>query len=139
MHAEEDIILDPKKYKDMPYYKFGTHFVDNKNNLKNIMELVAGVSNDPESKINEELFLLLSFFILTYEYRCDAIQSILYKNRENFYAIIGDFIQTVEEEKTEQLLTALESKLYNIEYAGKIPDSGLLKHWETTLANIAVL
>jgi len=73
MHAEEDIKLDSKKYEGMPYYKFATYFVDNKNNLKNIMELVAGISNDPESKINEELFLLLSFFILTYEYRCDAI------------------------------------------------------------------
>jgi len=57
----------------MLYYKFCTYYVDNKHNLKNIMELVANVSHEDESKIKEELFLLLSFFILTYEYRVDTI------------------------------------------------------------------
>ena len=95
----------------MLYYKFCTYYVDNKHNLKNIMELVANVSNGDESKIKEELFLLLSFFILTYEYRIDTIQSMLFNNRDNFYALIEEFKADVEEEETEQLLTALEIKL----------------------------
>jgi len=80
------------------YYKFCTYYVDNKHNLKNIMELVA---NATESKIKEELFLLLSFFILTYEYRIVSIQSLLFKNRDNFYSLIGEFKADVEEEETE--------------------------------------
>jgi hypothetical protein len=80
------------------------------------MELVAHVSHEDESKIKEELFLLLSFFILTYEYRNDTIQSILFQNRENFYALIEEYKENAEEEETEQLLTALEIKLQNINY-----------------------
>jgi len=37
-----------------------------------------------ECKYKEQLFLVLSFFILTFEYRRDSIKAMIYKNRENF-------------------------------------------------------
>jgi len=43
----------------------------------------------------------------------------LFNNRENFYALIEEFKADVEEEETEQLLTALEIKLQNINYDKK--------------------
>jgi len=42
-------------------------------NLKNIMELLVGISDGDKTKIKEYLFLLLGFFILTYEYRQTTI------------------------------------------------------------------
>ena len=36
---------------------------------------------DEEERIKEELFLLLSFFILTFELRAEKIKSILFRNR----------------------------------------------------------
>ena len=38
-----------------------------------------------ESKNKEQLFLLLSFFILTFEYRRETIKTMIFNNRDNFY------------------------------------------------------
>ena len=40
------------------------------------MQQLGSVSDDNE-RIKEELFLLLSFFILTFEYRAEKIQHII--------------------------------------------------------------
>jgi len=61
---------DEKKYGI--YYKFANHFVDDKENLKDIMNQLGNCSDDDE-RIKEELFLLLSFFIMTFEKRADRI------------------------------------------------------------------
>ena len=42
-----------------------------------------------ECKYKEQLFLVLSFFIHTFEYRRDSIKAMIYKNRENFYQLIA--------------------------------------------------
>ena len=57
----------PEKAKG-PYFRFSTYFVDDKENLKGIMQQLGDLSDD-EERIKEELFLLLSFFILTFEHR----------------------------------------------------------------------
>ena len=46
------------------YNKFANFFADDKENLKDIMQQLGSLSDD-EERIKEELFLLLSFFILT--------------------------------------------------------------------------
>lgn len=56
------------KSKKSVYYYFSTYFVDDKENLKDIMNQL-GMLPDEEERIKEELFLLLSFFILTLENR----------------------------------------------------------------------
>jgi hypothetical protein len=58
----------PEKAKAQPYFRFSTYFVDDKENLKGIMQQLGDLSDD-EERIKEELFLLLSFFILTFEHR----------------------------------------------------------------------
>ena len=105
-----------ESYKNSQYYQFATFYVDNKENLKDIMEQLVQVP-DEEERIKEELFLLLSFFILTFELRTDKIKSILYRNRENFQTLIDDFREKVEEEDTQQLMEALSYKLNNLNYS----------------------
>lgn len=56
------------KSKKSVYFYFSTYFVDDKENLKDIMNQL-GMLPDEEERIKEELFLLLSFFILTLENR----------------------------------------------------------------------
>ena len=43
---------------------------------------------DEEERIKEELFLLLSFFILTFELRGEKIRSIISRNKQNFLTLI---------------------------------------------------
>ena len=74
-----------------------------------------GDLSDDEERIKEELFLLLSFFILTFEHRQDRIKNIILKNKNNFISIISDFRQKVEDEDTQSLLDALASKLTHIQ------------------------
>jgi hypothetical protein len=74
-----------------------------------------GDLSDDEERIKEELFLLLSFFILTFEHRQDRIKNIILKNKSNFISIISDFRQKVEDEDTQSLLDALASKLTHIQ------------------------
>jgi hypothetical protein len=88
----------PDKAKG-PYFRFSTYFVDDKENLKGIMQQLGNLSDD-EERIKEELFLLLSFFILTFEHRHERIRNIILKNKSNFISIIADFRQKVEDEDT---------------------------------------
>lgn len=69
----EPIQCIEKNYSNIIYYQFSKYFVDNKYNLKDIMMQIAQVNEESEQKIKEELFLLISFFILTFEYRRDCI------------------------------------------------------------------
>lgn len=87
----EEYVCVESKYEGILYYKFSKYFVDNKHNLKDIMMQISIVSDESEQKIKEELFLLISFFILTFEYRRDTIKTMIYKNRENFYQLIEKF------------------------------------------------
>lgn len=89
-----------KSYQKALYYRFSTYFVDNKENLKDIMEQLVQVP-DEEERIKEELFLLLSFFILTFELRADRIKSIIFRNKQNFLTLIDDFREKVDEEDTQ--------------------------------------
>lgn len=50
------------------YYYFSTYFVDDKENLKEILTKLGDLPDD-EDKVKEECYLLLSFFILTFENR----------------------------------------------------------------------
>lgn len=103
-------------FRDAQYYAFATFFVDSKDNLKDIMEQLVQVP-DEEERIKEELFLLLSFFILTFELRSEKIKSILYRNKKNFLMLIDDFREKVEEEDTQQLMVALSHKLNSLNYS----------------------
>lgn len=47
------------------YTKFANYFVDDKENLKDIMQQLGSLADD-EERIKEELFMLLSFFIMTF-------------------------------------------------------------------------
>ena len=50
------------------YFKFSNYFCDDKENLKDIMEQLGNLGDD-ELRIKEELFMLLSFFIITFDNR----------------------------------------------------------------------
>lgn len=69
-----------ESYMNALYYRFSSFFVDNLANLKDIMEQLVEVP-DEEEKIKEELFLLLSYFILTFEHRVDKIKTVIFRNR----------------------------------------------------------
>lgn len=75
------IVSDEKNYEGIVYYKFSKFFVDNKYNLKDIMIQISSTDDISECKNKEQLFLLLSFFILTFEYRRDTIKTMIYSNR----------------------------------------------------------
>ena len=63
------------------------------------MQQLGNLSDD-EDLIREELFLILSFFILTFENRQDLIKKIIYKNRQNLFNLIDDFRNKSEDEDT---------------------------------------
>jgi|688.fasta_scaffold1694427_1 hypothetical protein len=63
------------------------------------MQQLGNLSDD-EDRIREELFLILSFFILTFENRQDLIKKIIYKNRQNLFNLIDDFRNKSEDEDT---------------------------------------
>ena len=94
-------------YKNSLYYNFSSYYVDDKDNLKDIMEQLVQVA-DEEVRIKEELFLLLSFFILTWEHRNDKIQQLICRNKQNFLMLVQDFYDTVEDEDTQSLMMALK-------------------------------
>ena len=60
-----------------------------------------------DERIKEELFLLLSFFIITFPNRVDKIQNIIIKNISNLIEIINDFHATAEDEDTKSLMEVL--------------------------------
>lgn len=101
------IVCNEEQYEGILYYKFSKFFVDNKHNLKDIMIQISQVNDESEQKIKEELFLLLSFFILTFEYRRDTIKTMIYDNRNNFYELIEQFESTLDDEDASNLLNAL--------------------------------
>ena len=75
--------------------------------------------SDDEVRIKEELFNLLSVFILTYEARGDRIKRDLYKNREKLIGVLTDFQkhgENAEEEELVQLMTILINKLSGVVY-----------------------
>ena len=74
-----------------------------------------GNASDDDERIKEELFLLLSFFIITFPNRADKIQNIILKNKNNLIEIINDFHECAEEEDTKSLMNVLVSKLAEIE------------------------
>lgn len=117
---KEPIACREETYDGIFYYFFSKFFVDNKYNLKDIMVQISTVNEDSEQKIKEELFLLLSFFILTFEYRILTIKTIIYNNRQNFYELIDQFNATIDEEDSGNediinLLEALKQKLEGLE------------------------
>lgn len=66
-----DLVNDRKPDQDEMkpmYYYFATFFVDDKENLKEITTKLGDLPDD-EDKVKEECYLLLSFFILTFENR----------------------------------------------------------------------
>ena len=77
------------------------------------MQQLTSLTDDQE-RIKEELFLLLSFFILTFEHRHERIQTVITNNKANFESIMSDFSQKLEDEDTQQLLNALTQKLAQV-------------------------
>ena len=71
--------------------------------------------NDDEERIKEELLLLLSFFILTFEHRDAKIKNIIIRNIALLITVMEDFNTKTEDEETKNLINALTSKLKNIE------------------------
>lgn len=88
------------------YYNFSNYFVDDKENLKDIMQQL-GETTDDDERIKEELFLLLSFFIITFPHRVLKIQNIILKNKNSLIDIINDFHETAEEEETKNMMGVL--------------------------------
>jgi hypothetical protein len=88
--------------------------MDNKENLKDIMNQLGTTSND-EKRIKGELFYLLSLFILTFEHRHIKIKNIIIKNKANFFGIIDEFRELEQDdEETVSLLDGLKAKLQTI-------------------------
>ena len=102
---------DEAKYEGIMYYKFSKFFVENKYNLKDIMIQISQTDEQSHSKYKEQLFLLLSFFILTYEYRHKTIRTIIFNNRDNFKKMIEQFDATIDDEDCSHLLRTLCQKL----------------------------
>ena len=102
---------DPQETEKVtPYKNFANHFVDDKENLKDIMKQLGEVEDDQE-RIKEELFMLLSFFILTIENRKNVIQNILVKNAKGLTELFQDFQEKTENEDDKQLMMVLEDQL----------------------------
>ena len=92
---QSNTVLEPlednEEYQSSsPYFKFSTFFVNDKANLIDIM-IQLGNLNDDEERIKEEVLLLLSFFILTFEHRTNKIRSIIMKNTSLFIKVMEDF------------------------------------------------
>ena len=78
--------------------------------MKDILIQLGNATDDVE-RIKEELFILLSFFIITFPNRANKIQNIILKNKDNLIDIINDFHEKAEEEDTKSLMDVLVSKL----------------------------
>lgn len=96
------------------YCKFANFFCDDKENIKDIMQQLGNCSDDDE-RIKEELFLLLYFFIMTFEKRAYSIQNIILKNKQNLIGIIDDFHEAAEDEDTKQLMLVLINTLHQLQ------------------------
>ena len=100
-----------KYYNRGHFYRFSTYFVDKKENLIDIMKQLGSESQE---RIKEELFLLLSFFILTFEYRKHRIRNMIVKNKRNFIGLIEDFKGKCENEDCFSILQVLHQKLQGL-------------------------
>lgn len=109
---EEYINSIPESLKT-PYYNFSSYFVDDKENLKDVMKQLGELTDD-EERIKEELFMLLSYFILSFEYREDRIKNIIVKNLGNFVTLITEFREKTEDTDTIELLDTILVKLSEI-------------------------
>jgi hypothetical protein len=92
------------------YNKFSNYFVDDKENLKDIMEKLGNL-NDDEIRIKEELFMLIYFFIMTFNKRTERIKNIIIKNKGNLCEVIREFMEQGIEDDTRNLLNALINNL----------------------------
>jgi hypothetical protein len=110
---------DTEYHSKSPYFKFSTYFVNDKQNLMDIMIHLGNLSDD-EERIKEELLLLLSFFILTFEHRDPQIKKIIIRNSALFVTVMEDFNAKTDDEETKNLINALTSKLNNIEKCVKL-------------------
>jgi hypothetical protein len=110
---------DTEYHSKSPYFKFSTYFVNDKQNLMDIMIHLGNLSDD-EERIKEELLLLLSFFILTFEHRDPQIKKIIIRNSALFVTVMEDFNAKTDCEETKNLINALTSKLNNIEKCVKL-------------------
>ena len=95
--------------------------MDNMYNLKEIMTQIAATCDEQEEKLKSGLFCLLSFFILTFEYRSDVIKTVIYNNRKNFKRIIDQFQANLDDEDTVSLLQAIVNKLDNLVWDPQSP------------------
>ena len=92
------------------YNKFANYFCDEKENLKDIMQQL-GILSEDETRIKEELFMLLYFFIMTFEKREDRIRNIISKNKDNLVKIIENFEEHTTEEENKNLMQTMLDKL----------------------------
>jgi len=73
-----------------------------------------GNLSEEETRIKEELFMLLYFFIMTFEKRQDRIRNIILKNKENLVTIIQEFEEITTEDENKNLMQTMLDKLDNI-------------------------
>jgi len=102
-----------EKHKGL-YYRFSNYFLDDKVNLKDIMQQLGSLADD-EERIKEELFMLLSFFIKTFYDRQEKIRNIIIKNRDNLVSITEDMKRTAEEDDVKVMMELLIDRLRKLE------------------------
>jgi hypothetical protein len=110
MEDDKNKMLLEEEKKQGLYNKFSNYFVNDKENLKDIMEQLGSLSED-EVRIKEELFILLYFFIMTFEKRPDRIRNIILKNKDNLLAIISEFKEQNKNEDNDNLMQTLQITL----------------------------
>ena len=69
---------------------------------------------DEEIRIKEELFNLLSLFILTFEMRSERVQSIIRKNSDKMIKKVLEFKEQDPEEEIRGIMDLLANKLEKI-------------------------
>lgn len=69
---------------------------------------------DEEIRIKEELFNLISLFILTFEMRSERIQTIIRKNSDKMIKKVLEFKEQDQEEEIRGIMDLLANKLEKI-------------------------
>jgi hypothetical protein len=95
------------------FVKFANFYVDDRDNLKDIMEQLVDLPDD-EKRIKEELFKLLWFFIMTFDHRVDKVKTIITKNKDKMILVVKEFMEQGLEEEEQRMMEGLVFKLENL-------------------------
>lgn len=73
-----------------------------------------GELDDDEIRIKEELFMLLYFFIMTYNTRKESIKNIIKKNQSKLIEVCQEFKEVTNEDDNKTLMNAMINTLENM-------------------------